>query len=143
MPDDMIDGGCHCGAVRYRLTARPTYSMVCHCRTCQRVGGAPVVAWVTFPRAAFSLIRGAPRSYRSSPGVERLFCGACGTQIAYSTARDADWIDLTTASLDDPSACPPSHHSWLNHDIAWVKFGDGLPSFPQSRPAVAPPPEET
>lgn len=95
-----------------------------------------MLAWVTSSRAAFSLIKGAPKTYRSSPDVERLFCGDCGAQIAYATAKDPEWIDLTTASLDDPSACPPSHHSWLSHDIAWVKFGDGLPGFAESRTAA-------
>jgi hypothetical protein len=42
--------------------------------------------------------------------------------------------DMTICpSFDDPGSFPPTHHSWLSHDIGWVRFGDGLPAFPQSR----------
>jgi LSD1 subclass zinc finger protein len=126
-----IEGGCHCGAVRYALSEPPEYSMVCHCRTCQRVSGAPVVAWVSAPVATFRIIAGAPAQHASSPGVARQFCGACGTQLTYQ--RGADEIDVATATFDDPSAFPPTHHSWLSHNIAWVKFGDGLPHYAKSR----------
>jgi hypothetical protein len=43
-------------------------------------------------------------------------------------------IDITTCSLDDPRSFAPTHHSWLSHDIGWLRFGDGLPAFQESRP---------
>ena len=125
-----IEGGCHCGAVRYAI-AGVRASMVCHCGTCRRVSGAPVVAWVSVAAGDYRVTRGAPASYASSPGVIRSFCALCGAQLTYASAPGE--IDVTTASLDDPDAFPPTHHSWLSHDIAWVRFGDGLPGFPRSR----------
>jgi hypothetical protein len=125
-----IEGGCHCGAVRYEI-AGVLASMVCHCRTCRRVAGAPVVAWVSVAADAYRVAKGVPASYASSPGVARTFCTACGAQLTY--ARSPGEIDVTTASLDDPDAFPPTHHSWLSHKIAWITFGDGLPNFSKSR----------
>lgn len=127
-----IEGGCHCGAVRYAIGA-VQQSMICHCRSCQRVSGAPVVAWLTVAPKDFRVTKGAPTRYESSPGIERGFCSGCGTQLTYARTDDGSYIDVTTASLDEPDAFPPSHHSWLSHNIAWVKFGDGLPAFPKSR----------
>ena len=46
MPE--IEGGCLCGATRYRATGRPTSTMICHCQTCRRAAGSPDVAWVRF-----------------------------------------------------------------------------------------------
>ncbi|HXW19776.1 MAG TPA: GFA family protein, partial [Roseiarcus sp.] len=40
-----LRGGCQCGAVRYRLTASPTGASICHCRMCQKAGGAPFMAF--------------------------------------------------------------------------------------------------
>lgn len=130
---DKVTGGCACGAVRYEATGTPSNTMVCHCRTCRRVSGAPVVAWVTFDRAMFQFTSGEPAYYRSSAPVRRAFCPACGTHLSYETAKYPATIDITTCSLDDPEAFPPTHHSWLNHDVGWVKFGDGLPSFGEFR----------
>ena len=83
-----IEGGCHCGAVRYALSAPPVASMVCHCRTCRRVSGAPVVAWITVKPEAFKFTLGQPKRYKSSAKVERRFCGQCGAQLAYTCVDD-------------------------------------------------------
>ena len=128
-----IEGGCHCGALRYALSAPPQASMICHCRTCRRVSGAPVFAWLTVDPATLTITKGKPAHYASSANVARQFCNQCGTQLTYARTDDDSYIDVTTASLDDPDAFPPSHHSWLSHDIAWIKFGDGLPTFQRSR----------
>jgi hypothetical protein len=126
-------GGCICGAVRYEAEGPPTNTMVCHCRTCRRVAGAPVVAWVTFPVEKFRLVAGEPAAFNSSAPVKRTFCIACGTPLTYRHADSPDTVDVTTCSLDNPDAFPPTHHSWLSHDLAWVRFADGLPTFREFR----------
>lgn len=128
-----IQGGCFCGAIRYRAEGAPTGSMVCHCKTCRRVAGAPTVAWLTFPLDKFRFTRGEPDEFQSSPPVLRTFCRQCGTPLTYKNDRDEGTIDVTTATADDPNAYPPTHHSWLSHDLGWVKFGDGLPQYPESK----------
>lgn len=133
-----VEGGCFCGKVRYRAEGRPTNTMVCHCESCRRVAGSPVVAWLSFPKDRFRITAGKPREFHSTPPVRRTFCGDCGTQLTYEHTRHPASIDVVTCSLDDPGAFPPTHHSWLSDDIAWVRFGDGLPSFRESRPQGTP-----
>lgn len=128
-----IRGGCHCGAIRYALSAEPTGSMICHCATCRRISGALVVAWISVDSESFAITKGKPKHYASSRGVSRQFCSACGAQLTYARDDDASFLDVATTTLDDPNAFPPTHHSWLSHDLDWVKFGDGLPSFPKGR----------
>jgi hypothetical protein len=128
------EGGCLCGAIRYRVTGRPTNTMVCHCQTCRRAAGSPVVAWLTFARANFRIGKGSLVEFSSTPPVRRGFCGKCGTPLTYAHRDSPDAIDVTTCSLDDPQAFPPTHHSWLSDGLTWVRFGDNLPAFPQSRP---------
>ncbi len=122
-----IEGGCLCGAVRYCATATPSNSMICHCNTCRRAAGAPVVAWITVPAPSFALVRGEPSRYASSPGVERTFCAHCGTPLTYVHARRPEDVDITTASLDHPEAFPPTWHGWTEDSVPWVRFGDDLP----------------
>ena len=95
-----LEGGCLCGAVRYRIGAEPDHAGYCHCRMCQRAAGAPVVAWLTVARAAFAWTRGEPAVYRSSAKAERLFCGACGTQLAFrEIAEPRTWKSRSPASM--------------------------------------------
>ena len=133
MAERISEGGCVCGAIRYRVRGRPSNTMICHCQTCRRVAASPVVAWATFTKSGFELLQGQPTEFRSSPPVRRSFCGSCGTPLIYARDDSPATLDITTCSLDDPDAFPPTHHSWLSHDPAWVKFGDGLPTFPEWR----------
>lgn len=130
----MVTGGCACGAMRYEVAGECSNSMVCHCRSCRRAAGAPVVAWVTFPTSGFRFTQGVPAQFHSSAPVVRTFCPACGTPLTYVHEKYAGVIDVTSCSLDEPGKFPPTHHSWLSHDVSWVRFGDGLPGFQEFRP---------
>ncbi len=128
-----VEGGCHCGGVRYRIVGEPLGSMICHCRSCRRLSAAPVVAWLTVAVADFQVTKGRPKQFRSSAPVLRSFCGRCGTHLFYKHDDDSSHVEVSTCSLDAPDAFAPTHHSWLSHDIAWLRFGDDLPSYPRSR----------
>jgi len=112
-------GGCSCGAIRYSLGEAPREVLVCHCRDCRRATGAPSVAWLVQPLRSLAFVRGTPASRESSPGVTRVFCRGCGTQIA---RRDqaADHVAVTLASLDDPSAFRPARTAFEEQKLAWA-----------------------
>jgi hypothetical protein len=128
-----VAGGCLCGAVRYRAGGEASHATLCHCSSCRRAAGAPVVAWVTFPLAEFAFTTGLPTRHRSSPPVERTFCPACGTPLTYQHSAYPLEIDVTTASLDDPTALPPADHTWTSEQIAWLELGDRLPRHARGR----------
>ncbi len=109
-PEGGRQGGCLCGAIRYRIRAAPADAAFCHCRICQRSSGAPVLLWASLPEADLEILRGAPEIFASSPEGRRLFCGACGTQLFFRHARWPGQLDLTAASLDDPDAIRPRGH---------------------------------
>jgi hypothetical protein len=134
MAVESADGGCACGAIRYRVEGRPLVSSVCHCRTCRRTAGAPLVPWVTFPAARFALLRGKPGELRSSPPVVRTFCRDCGTPLTYVHSDRPAELDVTACSLDDPDAFPPTHHGWGDHRVKWLRLDDGLPVHAESEP---------
>jgi hypothetical protein len=126
------EGGCLCGAVRFRVTGAPSDSLICHCRTCRKASGAPSVGWVTFDRGNLELMSGAPRRFVSSPGVERTFCGDCGSALTYASAETPSSIDITTISLDDESAFPPTGEVWVSHKVAWEPTDPKLVQYPRS-----------
>jgi len=78
-----------------------------------------VVAWITVGRSQFTILSGIPSVFHSSPGVTRRFCGHCGTGLTYESERHPDSIDVTSASLDDPDAYPPTADVWLEDKLSW------------------------
>src|SRR6516165_10171399 len=97
-----LTGGCQCGAVRYRVEATPTGTSVCHCRMCQKAGGAPFMAFADVPTEAFVVTRGALATFRSSEIAERGFCAACGTPLTYRLL-DGGYTEVTLGSFADPA----------------------------------------
>jgi hypothetical protein len=128
MSNIVTEGGCACGAIRYQVRGQPTNSMLCHCRTCMRAAGAPMVAWLTVTVEQFSFVRGTPAKYRSSAPVVRTFCSSCGTPLTYIHISQPTEVDVTICSLDDPDVFPPTHHSWVSHSPRWLHCNDSLPA---------------
>jgi hypothetical protein len=83
----------------------------------------------------FSVIRGAPIAFASSPSVTRRFCGQCGSPLTYQSADRPDRIDVMTCSLDDSDAFPPTFHVWVGDKLAWEQVSDGLPAYATTRAA--------
>jgi hypothetical protein len=128
-----MEGGCFCGAVRYRIEGAPRRVTHCHCLHCRRTSGAPFLTWVEVHPERFTYTLGAPGSYESRPLVTREFCSRCGTQLTYRHAEEPDTLDVTACSLDVPDALVPEDHIWCERMLPWIKPEDGLPRFGLSR----------
>ena len=129
-----LEGGCLCAAVQYRISVQPLDAGYCHCRLCQRSSGAPTLAWLTVQVHGFSYAKGRPVIFHSSPHSQREFCGACGTQIAFRRSESPGTVDVTLASLRDPSLIAPQYHIWRQSKIAWFEIADSLPRYEDSGP---------
>ena len=132
------EGGCLCGAVRYRATADPTALVLCHCASCRKAAGAPSLAWAIFPAESFAFIKGEPKTYQSSEGVKRSFCANCGTTIGYASAWRPEVADVTTASLDDPERFAPQKEIWLEEKLSWQAVDHSRPRYPRSSKSSQP-----
>ena len=129
----MLSGHCSCGHVRYRIAGRPMKETICHCSTCRRSSGAPMVAWFTARAEEFELVSGEITKYRSSDHAQRGFCARCGTALTFESDRYPREIDVTTCSLDDPEAAPPTDHTYTRSQLSWVRLDDGLHRYPSAR----------
>jgi hypothetical protein len=126
----MANGGCHCGAIRYSVAGEPRHSSVCHCESCRRTTGGLATAWLGYPTEALTVEKGEPKSYSSSGGVERQFCGSCGTSLFYTNEPAMPGIvDVLTVTLDNPTAFPPALHVQMADALQWEAKLETLPKF--------------
>jgi hypothetical protein len=128
-----LEGGCLCGAVRYRVTGKPYHLTHCHCRMCRRASGAPFVTWFSVKSDEFQLLRGEPARFVSSPRAARSFCPLCGTQLTFQLLRNTAEIDITLCSLDQPEVLQPEDHTWTSSRLPWIQLADGLPLHTRTR----------
>ena len=122
-----INGGCFCGAVRYRCSAsEPADVATCHCSECRRSSGGTHITWLTVPEAQFQWTRGTPARMKTNPRTTRHFCDQCGTQLTLKTDLVPTMVDITVGSTDLPDRLPPTRHIWVRNRLPWVQLNDGL-----------------
>ncbi len=134
MSETTHEGGCLCGAVRYRLWGAPMNVRLCHCRTCQRAMGSPFFARVLMPADQIE-ITGETARFDSSALLTRVFCPACGTRLFARGLNDPPRLGVALATLDDPNAFSPECHIFVESKLDWVVIDDGLPQHQQRPPA--------
>jgi len=123
----MPEGGCLCGAVRYRVTGEAVARTLCHCVSCRRATGGASVGWAVFGKGDWQLLQGQLREYSSSPGIYWGSCAACSSLVGYRRDSRPDHYDITTATLDDPDAFPPTVEIWVGEKIGWEMLDPARP----------------
>jgi len=121
----LYSGGCQCGARRYALYAEPYRAHLCHCRMCQKAVGGPFAALAVVKNGDLAWTRGAPSVFMSSPRVARGFCPDCGTPLTFQDL-DADRINFTIASLDNPAGVVPEFQMGIESRLPWFEMLPGL-----------------
>lgn len=127
-------GGCMCGAVRYEATDEPLFVGYCHCRSCRHHSGAAVAGMLVFEPDKVSFIVGNLSVYNSSPGIERGFCGQCGTSLTW---KGHGLISLHIGTLDNPDDHAPTLHWRYEERSPWCDVGGELPQVKMTFPGTS------
>ena len=125
----LLTGGCQCGAVRYAIYGPTQNPHICHCRMCQKAFGSFFAPLVGVQRDDFAWTKDMPSVFKSSEGVERCFCGHCGTPLSFAYV-DADRTSVSIGSLDDPTRIKPANQFGIESRVPY--FAE-LHSLPGSR----------
>lgn len=126
------EGGCLCGAVRFKAEGEPLNVRICHCRTCQKAMGSPFFARALFDQRALT-VEGETARYASSEMVDRVFCRTCGTRL-FAWRKSPAVAGIALAAFDDRNAFAPTAHSWVSDKMDWVQLDDGLPQYQETVP---------
>lgn len=135
----LLEGSCHCGAVRFTLhSAHPYPYQRCYCSICRKTQGGGGYAINLGGDAASLKVRGrkhisiyhakireAGQRTRTS-GAERHFCSQCGSGLWLYDARWPELIHPFASAIDTPLPVPPEHtHLLLRSKASWVEVQPG------------------
>ena len=128
------EGGCLCGAVRYRTHGDPMRVTVCHCTWCQRRTGTAFAVEPVFNEEQVE-ITGEPLTHyrsvsdRSGRWLELEFCPTCGTNIGFTLEWRPGVFILDAGTFDDPGWIDPGRfdfrYIFLRSAQNWSKVPDG------------------
>src|SRR5436309_1555741 len=126
------EGGCACGAVRYRLTSDPLFVHCCHCLNCQRQTGSAFVINLLIEADRVELLAGEPQPVdapRDDGSAQRIFrCPTCQVAV-FSEYGRADVRFVRAGTLDDPSGIAPDVHIYTRSKLSWIALPDSVPAF--------------
>jgi hypothetical protein len=133
------DGGCLCGAVRYRVHGTLREILVCHCHECRRWAGR---AWAATSAHDddFEVVGDAlvwEKSPNSEHGASRGHCSRCGSSLFWR-ASGLGRTSIAAGTLDDPDGLRVAAHIWVDQGADWERPGEGVPAYPHGYPADAP-----
>ena len=119
MSAHVFEGGCHCGRVRFRVTADLDRVTDCNCSICTKKG----ILHLIVPQSQFELLSGRDdlTTYTFNTGVaQHHFCRHCGIHSFYVPRSDPDKVDVNARCLDgvDPRTLTASRFDGRNWEEA-------------------------
>ena len=147
MSTDALEGGCACGALRYRLSSPPMFVNCCHCRDCQRQTGTAFVLNALIERDRVEVVRGEPRPTQvpTDSGQRHLTfrCPECQTAVWSEFGERALIRFVRVGTLDEPSRVAPDVHIYVRSKLPWVGLPPGARAFETAYTAEAEWPPES
>ena len=129
---DGSEGGCACGAVRYRLASEPLFVHCCHCLNCQRQTGSAFVINLLIEADRVEVLGETPRivdTPRDRGKPQRIHrCPHCLVAV-YSEYSRPELFFVRGGTLDDPRSVRPGVHIFTRSKVDWVSLPPGTPAF--------------
>jgi hypothetical protein len=124
------EGGCACGAVRYRLSAAPMVVHCCHCSACQTETGSAFALNALIEAERVETLAGAPEPVmiptESGMGQQVWRCPECRIALWSNYGGAVDVLRFVrVGTLDAPTLLPPDIHIYTRSKLPWVRLPDG------------------
>ena len=127
-----VEGGCACGAVRYRLTSDPLFVHCCHCLNCQRQTGSAFVVNLLIEAERVELLGtephvvDAPRDDDTPQRIHR--CPTCEVALFSEYGRRDVWF-VRAGTLDEPRGVVPDVHIYTRSKVGWLVLPESAQAF--------------
>ncbi len=136
---DILEGGCRCGAIRYRVTADKLPNVyACHCRDCQTWSGSAFSLQAFLPEQQFE-VTGNPALYElASPASGRISrqraCPVCFARVYNTNSARPGFVTLRAGTLDRSDELKVVAHIWTKRKMHGIVIPEHVPSWPESAP---------
>jgi hypothetical protein len=120
-------GHCLCNSIVFEVEEPVQACVTCHCESCRRQCSAPFKVYIGVPDGQWRWISKPPKTFNSSPGVERTFCDQCGSPLSFRSQKMSNVMHFFTAAMQRPEDFTPSMHVSFEEKLPWLKLADGLP----------------
>ncbi len=131
--DTDLEGGCACGAVRYRLSSEPMFVHCCHCRDCQRQTGSAFVLNALIETDRIILLSGEPGPTAVPTDSGRPHdiyrCPSCQTAVWSDYGHRPGLRFVRVGTLDDPDPIRPDVNIYTRTKLPWVILPEDIPAF--------------
>jgi hypothetical protein len=129
----MREGGCACGAVRYRVKCDPMFVHCCHCTCCQTETGSAFVINALVESDQVETLNGAPEAVmtpsESGRGQQVWRCPDCRVALWSNYGGSKDILRFVrVGTLDAPGEFPPDIHIYTRSKLPWVRLPEGVPA---------------
>ena len=141
---EIHEGGCACGAVRYRTTAEPQRVSLCSCTWCQKRTGSALGVSVYLDKDAVEFLQGEMKSYRltSDAGrwLESEFCTTCGSTVTWTIELFPDYRGIAGGTFDQPTFWyEPKRYVFARSKPDWLQVPEEIECFETLQPGLAKP----
>jgi hypothetical protein len=130
-----IEGGCHCGYIKYEAEVDPATVSICHCTDCQTLTGSAFRVTVPARKEGFRLLAGQPKIYvkTAESGTKRAhgFCPECGTPIYATSVTDSQVYGIRVGTTRQRTELTPTKQTWCRSALDWVMNFKSLPQSPK------------
>jgi hypothetical protein len=136
---ETFEGGCRCGAIRYRMTAEKLPNVyACHCRDCQTWSGSAFSLQAILPENQLE-VTGEPAVFElTSPTSGRISrqrgCPVCFTRVYNTNSSRPGSATVRAGSLDRSDEVKVVAHIWTKRKMDGIVIPEGVPSWPEGAP---------
>jgi hypothetical protein len=140
----VLEGSCHCGAVRFRVETETPYPyQACYCSICRKTAGGGAYAINLGADANTLVVEGGENLCAYAPSVqdrgkpERNFCKHCGSFLWLFNAMWPDLVHPFASAIDTPLPKPPERvRLMLNYAAPWCGIPENgnellFPEYPE------------
>jgi len=132
---ESFEGGCSCGAVRYRLTSGPMFTHCCHCLDCQKQTGGAFAINGLIETSRIEMLAGSgdiqvvDMPSPSGRGHEIHRCRKCEVAVWSDYGKRGYVRFVRVATLDAPHAIAPDVHIFTRSKVPWVRLPEAARAF--------------